>query len=67
MGLAIRSNKFLITQIAIVATVHIHLPQEAIHRAQVHLAAIAVVHQVVVAEAVVAQLAQAGVAINSKT
>ena len=65
----IRSNKFSTAEIAIAATVHIHLHQEVIRQVQVHPAAAAVpVHQeVVVVEAVVAvaQLVRAEVATKS--
>ena len=64
----IRSNKFSTAEIAIAATVHIHLHQEVIRQVQVHPAAAAVpVHQEVVVEAAVAvaQLVRAEVATKS--
>ena len=66
--LAIHSNKFSTAEIAIAATVHIHLHQEVIHQVQVHPVVAAVpVHQggAVVEVVAVAQVVQAEVAIKS--
>ena len=69
MALAIRSNKFLTTELILIvaAIIHFHLHQEAIVPAQVHQVVVAAVpvHLEAAVVAVVAQLVRAEVAIKS--